>query len=352
MGKTIFYISAITLGLIGALVSERFNRRVFMFSWIISGSLSSLLFLFTHNLMSSLIICTFVGASFGYGFPSCLAFLAENTVVEERGRVIGYSLIITFILIVSGLLLSQVVSVEQSIFVSFFLRMSSLVTLILDPCKRESTTTQNLRKMIRIPSFLLYFLPWVVFSIANGTTAFIDFWLENNVLSDSVVRLGYMLQYLSTAIFAFFSGIFADRFGRRMAIITGLVALGASYELLSASTSPSSYLITQIASGISWSFIIVAHLSVLGDLAVGSREKFYVFLVVPLLASTFFDIIAEVLNLALAVNIVSLILGIPILLMIFPLLMAIETLPDDKIRSRKLREYLRKVRKILETESR
>lgn len=347
-GKTLFYISASISGIIGGTISDKVERRRLLFVCILLGVLITPSFLVFHELIVYLILSLLLGVSFGLSFPSILAFLANSTSTEARGRVVGFTTLVAFIIMIVTFLSSSVLTFEESIFLSVIVRSLGLLTLLINPCKRVAGKEKSWRSVFTTKSFVLYFIPWLLFSISNGVRNFIDvaFFID-----ESVIMTGYVLRYLPCGVFALVSGVIADRLGRKIALIFGLIVLGISYALFSFAISPSIYLISQVISGLAWAFIIVTYLTILGDLASsGSKEKYYVFLVVPLIALMPFIALSDVVKLTIDINIITSILSMTIFIAVLPLLYASETLPEDKLRNRKIKEYLRKVRGLLEGE--
>lgn len=68
----------------------------------------------------------------------------------------------------------------------------------------------------------------------------------------------------------------ADRFGRKKPIILGLVMLGTVYAIVGLVTTPQTYFINLLLSGLVWGVIIVVYLVVPRDLSPpGSTERYY-----------------------------------------------------------------------------
>ena len=86
--------------------------------------------------MFLLFIAVLAGVSFGLGFPSSLAFLADSTTVEERARVSGVVILTTFTSIILLIGIVQRLGFTESLFIYIILRATSFFALLIDPCER------------------------------------------------------------------------------------------------------------------------------------------------------------------------------------------------------------------------
>ncbi|PVX27592.1 MAG: hypothetical protein CW716_01545, partial [Candidatus Bathyarchaeum sp.] len=91
-----FYGSIIVTGLLGTFLSDKIDRRKFLCTWTVLGVVVSILpaLINTSNFEQVWSMSLLLGASFGLGVPSCLAYFAETTVVENRGTVAGITFLI------------------------------------------------------------------------------------------------------------------------------------------------------------------------------------------------------------------------------------------------------------------
>ena len=192
-----------------------------------------------------------------------------------------------------------------------------------------------------------------MFLLANGVLSLIESWLRESYAFQSVVLIGLGFQYLSVSISAYVSGVIGDHYGRKRALIPGLILLGISYALFSYVTSPTTYLFIKLVTGIAWGFIVTNILTTLGDLAAMNRsEKFFAIGgIAPLILSYLFQGLTSILDIPINPSFLSSLLSITLFISVVPLVYAPETLPEDKIRSRRFREYIHKVRDVLDRES-
>jgi len=355
IGKMLFYSSTALSGLIGSMITERVERRRFLWWWIFFGVVTTASFAVFRELGFCLALSLSLGISFGIGFPSCMAFIVECTAIEERARVFGMSMLLMFIVFILIYYTTYMVlhlGLMELIFLCVALRAISFISLRLSPTTEIQEKKVSWLSVFTSRGFILYFFPWLMFNLASGVQHFLESWLRQFYIFQEVALIGLLLQYLSMCIFAFTSGFIGDRSGRKNNFIFGLIILGVSYQVLSLATSPTSYLLTKIISGIAWGFIAPNLLTVLGDLAAtGPKEKFFaVGGLVPLLVPFIFQWLSKVIFISINSSLMSSILGVTLFLSVFPLLYAPETLPEDKVRARRFSEYLKKVRTLIQRE--
>lgn len=352
-GTGFFYFSSIISVIIGAVLSEMFSRRKILLSWITFGFISTALLFFFNSLILSLFSMVLIGISFGLGYPSSLAFLADSTDVTERGRVSGLVIFITFTIVFLSIFISSFLNFEiiTLIMLSLFLRSTSFLALLLDPCEKQKKRVQSWTLILKNRKLISYLFPWLIFSIANGLLLFLELGLPQDLDYDSISAIGSVVQYASCGIFALIAGTISDYFGRKQPIIIGLILLGASYTLMGIVVHPVSWFIVLAFSGIAWGFLMVSlAMTAIGDLGThGSREKMYALAsVIPLLGHMSFSTIANLFNLQIPANIISSFLSLILFLSIIPILRAKETLQESKIRGRKMKDYAEKVGKIIQ----
>ena len=219
----------------------------------------------SHGTILLLLSSAFLGISFGLGFPSVFAYLSDSTAVEERGRVTGTVILVTFILVIFGLLATA--SLVSYILLSIVLRAIGFFALALDSFDRIKGKGGTWRSILTHRNFVFYILPFLMFNIANGLTSFISLRIPTTPNYEWAINLGTALNFAGAGIFAFISGILADRIGRKQPIIIGLVLLGISYGILGITLSPQSWFTFLTLSGAAWGFIICVYFTIPGDLA-------------------------------------------------------------------------------------
>jgi MFS family permease len=346
----LFYSSVVVSAIVGSLISERVDRRKFLLTWLAFGAVATASLAIFQGLEFSLLSSVLIGISFGLGFPSCVAFLAESTTVEERGRVSGVVILITFVMMFAAILFSSLLNLGlvEIVLLSVIIKSISFLALIIDPCERSAAKKKSWKNILASKDFGSYLIPWLLFCIAYGLSLTVESGLPDTPAFQAYNTIGLVLQYIFSAAFALVAGIMADHFGRKQPIIVGLVMLGASYAFVGLATTPLSWGIYAALSGVAWGTLMVSlALTAIGDLAVhGSKERVFVLaIIIPLMTHVGFSSIPEVLSVYAPANILSSALSIVLFLSVIPIIRAAETLPENRIRSRQMRNYLNKMSK-------
>ena len=342
-----FYAFASISAVVGVIVGNKINRRLFLISWVILGISSTLTLLFFSGYIFSVIISVFFGISLGLGLPTSLACMADSTDVGERGRVSGAIVLASFILAFFTPVLVRLLSlgITAAILLTAAVRSISLFALIFDSCDKIKNDLKVTYKASR--DFLFYLFPWVVFVITAGAVFYI-------IPSDSdytqALQVGSILRFGCIAVSGLVTGIVADRFGRKLPLIIGLVMFYTSFTLVGFEMNPNTAVIFYLATGVAWGSLLVVFLSVPGDLSTStSRTKYYaagtmlpIIILLGITSGPTPDLLA---NLAKSSSMV--LLSFALFLTILPILRAKETLPEEKIKERKMKEYLEKLGKIL-----
>jgi MFS family permease len=152
------------------------------------------------------------------------------------------------------------------------------------------------------------------------------------------------------SFFALIAGVLSDRVGRKRVILYGFVTLGIAYAVIGIApdTLFSWYFfltIESIATGILWvTFILILW----GDLSQhGSREKYYVIGEAPYFL-TFVIQQLSVPSVALPLYAAFSLASFFLFAAVLPLVYAPDTLPEKKIRLRRLRKYMDAAKKVKE----
>jgi MFS family permease len=195
--------------------------------------------------------------------------------------------------------------------------------------------------------FWLYFISWLMFSVAAGTFGFIG--LPESLEQVRESGLGTMLLFAGTVISALIAGFAADKYGRKNIILFGLISLGISYIFFGIVSSEISYLLTRIIYGAAWGiFFVVYGFTVIGDLAYScSKEKLMTIGVIPpFIVLGIFQTLSGTFEFSIEPSIISAILGVISLVSLIPLMYAPETLPREKIIRKQLEEHLARAKEL------
>ncbi len=354
-GRIFFYGIAIFSAVGVSFAAKKINRTNLLLLGIALGIFATVSLALFHGTPLLLASGLLLGLSFGFVLPSSMSFVAECTVVEERARVSGVVILVSFLL---ALTTYAVVTFLRFDVIPYILLLAcvrgvSLFAFALDRCdgkdEREGGKT-------RLPSaaykeFLFYLAPWVMFCVAAGLAYNL---IPNTAEYESAYKLGVLLRYVFIAFFGLASGIIADRIGRKQPIIIALVALGISFALLGFSMSPNTVLIYLAVSGVAWGSLFVIFLTVPGDLSVrGSREKFYgLGYILPLaILFSLSTIPYETIFSDFSVSSFALILSVILFIAIIPVLRANETLSSKQVDERRIKEHMKKVEELVRKRS-
>jgi MFS family permease len=354
---TAFSLAIIGSSILGSASSNRIDRLDLIYLWIILGVATSSLpaLLGSHTVIHVFVISVLLGASFGLGMPSCLAYFADCTLVENRGSTSGIILLITSL---SAPLLAKSfeafnLTVNSIIFA--VLRASGLIIFFLRPKNEFAHKTKGNLSFVSIlndRSFVLYFVAWLMFCFIDRFEwpILVNFFDKN---APDFSYFIFMVGPIISSFFALIGGILSDRVGRKRVVLYGFITLGIAYAIigLAPTETPSiswySYVVmSSISTGILW---VIFFLILWGDFAKsGNGEKYYAIGAVPYFLSDITQIplipYVEMIEVVSAFSLASFFL----FLAVFPLLYAPETLPERKVELRRLRKYVEGAKKVKE----
>jgi MFS family permease len=348
VSQVVFLSLVVVFAVTGSLIAEKFDRRKLLFYLVLFGTVSTALLLFFQGFFPSLLLGAFVGVSFGLCFPVVNAYVSDSTAVEVRARVFGIAILVSFLIVV----LADVIVNNWVLGVLLFavaLRAIGFSTLAIDSCQRKTSQLKSSwRKIFSFRSFLFYLFPWLIFNIANGLYSFVNIPQTEEYLWASDVGAG--LHFVAAGIFALIGGVIADKRGRKQPILVGMVLLGVSYALLGLIPSWQSLIVYLTLSGVSWGLIMVVYFAVFGDLAFPeAQERFYALgVVVPFILFTSFSSFSQLIAFHPSMTSLSPILSIVLFFSVVPLFFVPETLPESKIKERKLKNHIQKVEELVQ----
>ena len=356
IGQVIFYTFYTASFFIGAILSDRIDRKKLLLSWVVSGIIANLLVLFFCNRNTVYLLMALTGLTLGYGQPSCFSYLVNLTSFENRGRVSSVIQFLIFIVVFLTFAFITVFgfSLSQIMLVGLVIRAATLIPLFLDSYEKEETALVSWGSIFKSRNTTLFFIPWILCSLSNGILIFFDENLPTSPEFANIISAGRYILMIGTSIFGLVSGFLADRSGRKQPLIIGFIILGISYAFVGVSTTPLNLIIMILLSGVGWGFItVILQWVVFGDLAPpGGEEKYYALALSTYpLFEAFFQFIKGVLNVAASPNVVALFVSVIMFISVFSLLMVPETLPDNLIKDRRFKEYLRKVLEVVEESS-
>jgi len=343
----LFFAFGIISAIIASLIAEKLDRKKIFIIWPIIGVLSTLSLAIIQGLFLSIISCILLGLSLGFVLPSSMAFIADSTTVEERGRVSGITILETFVIAFLAIAIITIFGegVLTIIIVVSLIRLVSLFAFIMNKGEYKLRKEKIILQKSNYRDFAYYLIPWIIFALAAG--------LAWNLIPtqefSSVISLGTIFRYAFIALFGLIWGVVADRVGRKQPIILGLILLGISFAGLGYAMISETVLFYLIISGVAWGSFLTIYLAIPGDLSdYSSREKFYALVVTPLIVLFGLSLLDPNFLEDFPVSSFSQILSLLLFLSIIPVLRAKETLKESKIRQRKMKEYTQKVGKIVQ----
>jgi len=345
----VYYTGIAFSAILGSVAFPR-ARDTSLLLWMLTGVIMTTLLttIVSNSMTINVLISFFLGVSIGIGLPSCLAYFADSTITENRGTyggitwsIVGFGiLILAFVINTLDLVLAFIVlAIWRAFgFVAFFFLQSRGKT----PVRR----TSDFRIILGRRDVLLYFVPWIMFSLVN----FAEAPMLQRLLGDFFI-LVVLIEFAISGFFALIGGLLADLVGRKRVVITGFIMLGIEYAMLSLFSGMAvSWYLYAVFDGVAWGmFAAVFFMTLWGDLAEESvKEKYYVLGGLPYLLAGFLSVVikpyVEMIETVTAFSLASFFLFLAVL----PLMYAPETLPEKRIREREVKEYIKKAEKTKE----
>ena len=346
----VYYVTLTGSGIIGASLSHKVNRIKFLGLWIIFGALVSsfpaLLINPTVNHLSVLAIL--FGCSLGIGMPSCLAYFADFTSVENRGLTSGLIFFSTNLIAIAIFSIGFVESdvVLNSLILAIW-RASGLLVFFFKPKEKmelETETGSSFKVVFNNKSFLLYFVAWFMFMLVDRSEAPMVRFFSNDPI---YLMLAPIIGSSSVLV----AGFLADRVGRKRIVITGFVTFGIAYAVigLAPELSISRYFFLAIESVSTGILVAIFILLLWGDLSeFGAREKYYAIGIIPFFLTSIIQLFTDQYFMSVPNTSAFSLAAFFLFLAVLPLLYAPETLPEKKIELRRLRKFAKDAKRTRE----
>jgi len=348
----LYYATITCSGVVGSLLARKIGKSTFLCLWMALGTVFSLLPVTSEGGISlySLGVFTLWALSFGMGMPSCLAYFADFTLIENRGHTSGITSLAILLGVFPFVIVQSILDPTLNALTSAAWRGFGLIAFFLLKPKETVTETKKNSTYFSIlqdKSFILYLIPWIMFCLVNR--------LEAPILLDKFgpdfFRFLIMVEFVVGSVSALIAGVISDLIGRKRVIIVGFIALGIAYAALGvAPESMVTWYFYSMADGVAWGIFAVAFLLIVwGDLSQNAvREKYYLLGILPYLLSDVVQLLlipyVREVQYYTAFSLASFFLFLAVL----PLMYAPETVPEKKIELRRLRGYIEQAKKARE----
>jgi MFS family permease len=340
-------------GVLGSILIDKLKKRApFLYLWTFAGiffSLIPLIFKITTSLELAAVSAIF-GVYFGSGMPATMAYYATSTEIENRSKLGG----ITFLLIglaffgLGNIALGDIILASSILATVRIAGLLLLYLLKIDENFRQEYSQVTYAYVVSNRSFILYFVPWCMFSLVNNIV--IPVASKLFLQGEEFLRNSTIFENILIAVFAVVSGFLADIFGRKRLIIIGFAMLGIGYAVLGLAPSIIGWYFYTFVDGVAWGiFYTILLFTIWGDLAQGrNSEKFYVMGALPFLFSNFLRLLLGPYVTAIPESAIFSFASVFLFLAVLPLVYAPETLPEKHVRERELKIYIEKAQKIKE----
>ena len=352
--SSFYFGSLLVSAIIGAtLLKKKLRGKWSLMAWILLGTAASILTsTLVHGTDSGTLSLLSIplGASAGLGIPTCLSLFSETYSSKNRGRKAAVVFFLIQALTALIYIIGNGVNLEDKFLILAAWRIAGIICIFLLVPNKIVVEEPKIRlsSIIRERTFLLYFIPWFLFTIVN--------FIEQPLLEMHFADYGLysIIGILITSITSFFGGALCDFKGRKVSAILGFILLGLGYAFLSLFSGVFFFQILWVLlEGMAWGILYVTFIFVVwGDISDGrTREHYYLLGCMPFLLSNLFSSLvrpfAGSIEIASTFSIASFFLFVAIL----PLLYAPETLAEKVMKDRDLKSYLDKAMKQLQKQS-
>jgi MFS family permease len=280
-----------------------------------------------------------------------MGYFTESIGTEHRGQIGGITLFLTGISMVAFGLIGGSIEVQAIVLSAW--KLFGLVFLLQfrETGKKPLVTKTSYKNLITQRPFLLYFIPWIMFSLITYLTAPV----QDKIIDESFINFMIIVENAFIAIFSIVGGILLDRVGRKRMSILGFVLLGLAYAVLGiGSLDTISWYFYMIVDGIAWGILFVIFVvTIWGDLSNNTPSDMnYAIGVLPFFISKFlqFSIGDQIATDIPATSIFSL-TAFFLFIAVLPLVYAPETLPEKTMKDRELKSYLNNRQKLVQKET-
>jgi MFS family permease len=347
-------IGSATIG--ATILPLKLRGKSFLLLWFLFGVVTCFLFSLgaTSSLPSLTVMSLVLGVSIGFGIPTVFSFYADQTKAENRGKIGAIMFFIVQLFSALILFLTSDKGIDYQLLILALWRFIGVAGIIfyksLPKLSEERVTL--IKSIVKERALILYFLPWLLFSLVNSVTAPIgEVYFGPELYNNSLIATT-----LINSVSAFVGGALCDRKGRKITGIFGFILLGLGYAFLSflsgGSTAEIGQFLYILCDGIGWGFLFVTFIFVLwGDLSDGKkRETYYLIGSLPFLFSGLIQMVVQPFAKSISITSSFSLASFFLFLAIIPLLYAPETLPEKSMKDRELKNYIEKAQRAAQKE--
>jgi MFS family permease len=352
---SVHFSALILSALAGASFARHIERSRFLILWMTMGIIASLMLsaLGSPSEMLSCLVSLCLGLSFGFGMPACMSYFTDNVPIDSRGRVSGLAMFASGIGIVGfGF------AVGSDIFLTGLIlgvwRLLSLLVFLWAKDYRRVERKESIRSYKQVlsrHSFILYFVPWVMFSLVNYLLPITPF--SGVAIETSDFAMAQTVQAVFMGGAAVLGGFLVDSIGRKPIAIAGFSMLGMGAAVLGfLSNTPLAIYFNAMVDGVAFGFLLLLFvLALWGDLSQGSSsDKYYAAGVMPFFASRLLQLtVGPYIVESIDANSASALFSFTaffLFLAVLPLVFAPETLPEKVKKERELKFYIEKAQEV------
>jgi MFS family permease len=340
--------------IVGAKLTNKIERQKLFVFWTLLGVASPavLLILNFAEVRVAMFVAIIFAASAGLGMPNCMEYFVRSTNTASRGRYGGLILLLSFsclfllLMINGGIVLTASISIVWRLF-------GLLGVFTARPFKevKEKIVNVSYSAVLSQRSFILYLIPWAMFSLVNNLVIPI----QNNILTQAVNANLQIIEDAVIALSAVAAGFLIDRAGRKPVAVSGFVLLGIGYGFLGLFPKEMiSWYFYSVFDGISWGILFVLFVvCVWGELNPNApTDKYFAIGILPFFIAEFMShALTNYISLGISANALFSFVAFFLFVAVLPLLYAPETLPEKLMKDRELKGYVEKAIKQAQKET-
>jgi hypothetical protein len=268
--QTVFHFFAVVVLFVGSFLINKLNKLKLIYVCSIVNCFLTLLLLWNPFDIFELVVLFGMVIFVSVGMLTTFAVFGSLTVPEERGRIGGLIGFVVFpFYFIVNYFLGLNIDFFGAILLGFVINLLPLFGLLFKSTKAivESGKKQQVRYYEK-RVFVLYFIPWIVFSLINAVLARNTTAIIQDQISSSLYFGLLSIQIVGIVFGVLLGGLIADLLGRRFSLVFSLTLYGFGAALVGLFPNDLVFLGVYAASGLSWGFLFVLYIFVVwGDLS-------------------------------------------------------------------------------------